>query len=109
MGRPVPIAELVSICGPERVVTEHAGLRTYESDGLLQYAVVPAAAVLPDTAEEVAAVVAACHRAGVPCVARGSGTGLSGGWLPVEGGVVISLSRRRAIPGVDLPNQRITV
>src|SRR6185295_4590872 len=101
--------ELISICGPERVITEHAALRTYESDGLLQYAVVPAAAVLPDTTEEVAAVVAACHRAGVPWVARGSGTGLSGGSLPVEGGVVISLSRMRRILEVDLANQRIVV
>jgi len=108
-GASVPLAELISICGPERVITEHAALRTYESDGLLQYAVVPAAAVLPDTAEEVAAVVAACHRAGVPWVARGSGTGLSGGSLPVEGGVVISLSRMRRILDVDLTNQRITV
>jgi glycolate oxidase len=109
MRGPVPIGELVSICGPERVITEHAALRTYESDGLLQYAVVPAAAVLPDSAEEVAAVVAACHRAGVPWVARGSGTGLSGGSLPVEGGVVISLSRMRRILEVDLDNQRILV
>jgi glycolate oxidase len=107
--RPVPIAELVAICGPERVITEHSALRTYESDGLLQYAVVPAAAVLPDTAEEVAAVVAACHRAGVPWVARGSGTGLSGGSLPIEGGVVVVLSRMRRILEVDLANQRIVV
>jgi glycolate oxidase len=106
---PVPIAELVSICGPERVITEHAALRTYESDGLLQYAVVPAAAVLPDTAGEVAAVVAACHRAGVPWVARGSGTGLSGGSLPIEGGVVVVLSRMRRILEVDLANQRVVV
>ena len=107
--RPVPIAELVAICGSERVITEHAALRTYESDGLLQYAVVPAAAVLPDSGEEVAAVVAACHRAEVPWVARGSGTGLSGGSLPIEGGVVISLSRMRHILEVDLANQRIVV
>jgi len=105
----VPLDELVAICGPDRVITEHAALRTYESDGLLQYAVVPAAAVLPDSAEEVAAVVAACHRAAVPWVARGSGTGLSGGSLPVEGGVVISLSRMRRILEVDLANQRIVV
>src|SRR2546423_15449903 len=109
MGGPVPIAEFVSICGPEWVITNHAQLRTYEPDGLLQSAVVPAAAVLPDTAEEVAAVVAACHRARVPWVARGSGTGLSGESLPVEGGVVISLSRMRRILDVDPPNQRITV
>src|SRR5581483_4952043 len=100
--RPVPLAELVSICGPDRVVVDHAALRTYESDGLLQYAVVPAAAVLPDTADEVAAVVAACHRAGVPWVARGSGTGLSGG-------VLLSLSRLRSIVDIDLDNQRVVV
>jgi glycolate oxidase len=109
MGAAVPIAELVSICGAERVVTEHAALRTYESDGLLQYAVVPAAVVLPDTTDEVAAVVAACHRAEVPWVARGSGTGLSGGSLPIEDGVVISLSRMRRIIDVALVNQRIVV
>jgi glycolate oxidase len=109
MGGPVPIAELVSICGPERVITDHAQLRTYESDGLLQYAVVPAAAVLPDSASEVAAVVAACHRAEVPWVARGSGTGLSGGSLPIEDGVVVSLSRMRHIVEIDLDNQRIVV
>jgi glycolate oxidase len=105
----VPIAELLEICGPDRVVTEHHALRTYESDGLLQYAVVPAAAVLPDTADEVARVVRACHRTGVPWVARGSGTGLSGGALPVEGGVLISLSRMRRILEVDLENQRVVV
>src|SRR5256714_3181512 len=108
-GASVPLADLVSICGPDRVITEHAALRTYESDGLLQYAVVPAAAVLPDSGEEVAAVVAACHRAEVPWVARGSGTGLSGGSLPIEGGVVISLSRVRRILEGDLGNPRIVV
>src|SRR5438045_8639865 len=104
-GATVPLAELISICGPERVITEHAALRTYESDGLLQYAVVPAAAVLPDSGEEVAAVVAACHRAEVPWVARGSGTGLSGGSLPIEGGVVIWLARLRRLLRVDLDNR----
>ncbi|MGH9043130.1 MAG: FAD-linked oxidase C-terminal domain-containing protein, partial [Acidimicrobiia bacterium] len=105
----VPVAELVAICGRDRVVTEHHALRTYESDGLLQYAAVPAAAVLPDTTAEVAAVVAACHRAGVPWVARGSGTGLSGGALPVKDGVLISLARMRRILEVDLENQRVVV
>ena len=105
----VPVAELVAICGADRVVTERQALRTYESDGLLQYAVVPAAAVLPDTADEVARVVRACHRAGVPWVARGSGTGLSGGALPVEDGVLIVLSRMRRILSVDLDNGRVVV
>ena len=101
------IEELRRICGDEHVVTEHHALRTYESDGLLQYAAVPRAAVLPGTGEEVAAVVRACHAAGVPWVARGSGSGLSGGALPLEDGVLVVLSRLRRILEVDLENQRV--
>src|SRR5512133_2822390 len=101
------IEQLRRICGDEHVVTEHHALRTYESDGLLQYAAVPRAAVLPGSAEEVAAVVGACHAAGVPWVARGSGSGLSGGALPVEEGVLVVLTRLRRIIEVDLPNQRV--
>jgi glycolate oxidase len=103
------IDELRAACGDEHVVTHPHRLRTYESDGLLQYKVTPRAVVLPGTAEEVQAVVRACHRAEVPWVARGSGTGLSGGALPVEEGILISLSRMRRVLEVDLPNQRIVV
>jgi glycolate dehydrogenase FAD-linked subunit len=101
------IEKLRRICGDENVVTEHHALRTYESDGLLQYAAVPKAAVLPGTGDEVAAVVRACHEAGVPWVARGSGSGLSGGALPLEDGVLVVLSRLRRILEVDLDNQRV--
>jgi glycolate oxidase len=101
------IEELRRICGDEHVVTERHALRTYESDGLLQYAAVPRAAVLPGTGEEVAAVVRACHAAGAPWVARGSGSGLSGGALPLEDGVLVVLSRLRRILEVDLENQRV--
>src|SRR5205823_13822928 len=80
-----------------------------ESDGLLQYAVTPGAVVLPGRAEEVRDVVAACHAAGVPWVARGAGSGLSGGALPVEDGVLIALARLRRILEVDLDNQRVVV
>jgi glycolate oxidase len=103
------IAELESICGPGHVITHEHQLRTYESDGLLQYAVMPRAAVLPGSADEVRRIAAACHRAGVPTVARGAGSGLSGGALPVEDGVLIVLSRLRRIVEVDLDNQRIVV
>ncbi len=110
MGSAMPlIDELHAACGDEHVLTHPHRLRTYESDGLLQYRVTPRAVVLPATAEEVQAVVRACHRAQVPWVARGSGTGLSGGALPVEEGVLISLSRMRRIVEVDLPNQRVVV
>jgi glycolate oxidase len=102
------IEELERICDG-RVVTDANALRTYESDGLLHYSVAPPVAVLPDSVDEVRGVVRACHEAGVPWVARGSGTGLSGGALPVEDGVLIVLSRMRRILEVDLPNQRIVV
>ena len=103
------VAELAAICGDENVFTHEHQLRTYESDGLLQYAAMPRAAVLPGDADEVQRVVTACHAAGVPMVARGAGSGLSGGALPVEEGVLIVLSRLRRIIEVDLDNQRVVV
>src|ERR687898_3635607 len=87
------IGRLRSIVGDEWCITQEHQLRTYESDGLLQYAVRPGVAVLPGSAEEVQACVRACAQAGVPWVARGSGSGLSGGALPIAEGVLIVTSR----------------
>jgi len=103
------VAELRAICGDEWVYTHEHQLRTYESDGLLQYTAIPAAAVLPGTAEQVRDVVAACARAQVPFVARGAGSGLSGGALPVADGVLIVLSRLKRILEIDLDNGRVCV
>jgi glycolate oxidase len=103
------VAELRGTLGDEHVITHDHQLRTYESDGLLQYAVTPGAVLLPGSAAEVQAVVRACHRAGVPWVARGAGSGLSGGALPVADGILISLTRMRRILEVDLDNQRVVV
>ena len=103
------IETLRSVCGSEHVITHPHELRTYESDGLLHYRVAPKAAVLPGSAKEVQKVVRACHEAGVPWVARGSGSGLSGGALPHEEGVLIVLSRMRRVLDVDLDNARIVV
>ncbi len=103
------IVQLESICGAEHVYTHPHQLKTYESDGLLQYAQVPAAAVLPASAEEVQRVVRACYEAEVPWVARGAGSGLSGGAMPVEEGVLIALSRMNRVIEVDLANQRVVV
>jgi glycolate oxidase len=100
---------LTHICAPDRVITNRHALQTYESDGLLQYRVMPRVVVLPDSAEEVRDIVRACRDAEIPWVARGSGTGLSGGAVPLEDGVVIGLSRMRRILHVDLDNQRVTV
>jgi glycolate oxidase len=103
------IQRLGEIAGDEHVVTHPHQLRTYESDGLLQYRVSPRAVVLPGSAQEVQEVVRACFESSVPWVARGAGTGLSGGALPHEEGVLIVLSRLRRIIEVDLENQRIVV
>ena len=99
--------ELKRICGDGNVLTDPHQLRTYESDALLHLRLSPVTVVLPSSADEVRRVVRACYDAEVPWVARGAGTGLSGGALPVEDGVVIALSRLRRILEVDLENGRI--
>ena len=101
--------EFVQILGPSGVLHEPLELLTYECDALPHLRQEPAAVVLPETAAHVQAIVRACHRAGVPFVARGHGTGLSGGALPVEGGIVIALARLNRILDVDLANRRVTV
>lgn len=84
-------------------------LRTYESDGLTNFRSVPRAVLLPSSREEVQEIVRFCHAERVPFVARGSGTGLSGGALPVRDGIVISLARLTRVLELDLPNARIVV
>jgi glycolate oxidase len=103
------IAGLEAICGSEHVLTHPHALATYRSDGLAHYRQTPLAAVLPGSAEEVQRVVAICHEARVPFVARGAGTGLSGGALPVAEGVLIVLSRLRRILSVELEDGRVVV
>jgi glycolate oxidase len=92
-----------------QVITDRQELRTYECDGLAQYKVIPALAVLPHTAEQCAAVVRACAEAGVPFVARGSGTGLSGGALPRADGVLIVTAQMRDIVEVAPRDERAVV
>ena len=101
------ISRLRGICGREHVLTHPHALATYRSDGLLHHRQTPVAAVLPGSAAEVQQVVRACHEAGVPWVARGAGTGLSGGALPVADGVLVVLARLRRILSVDLDDARV--
>ena len=103
------VRRLRDICGAGNVVTDPLELRTYECDGLTSHRAVPALVVLPGTAEETAAVVRECAAAGVPFVARGSGTGLSGGALPLETGVLIVMSRMRKILEIDPVSRRAVV
>src|SRR5207244_9290202 len=78
-------------------------------DGLTGRRVVPALVVLPGSSEEVQAVVRVCNEAGIPFVARGGGSGLSGGALPVAEGIVISLARLTRILEVDVERGCVTV
>lgn len=93
----------------EGVITDRARLRTYECDGLAHYRVTPALVVIPESAEQLAGVVRACAEQGVPFVARGSGTGLSGGALPHAEGVLVVTSKLREILEIRSEDQRAVV
>jgi glycolate oxidase len=101
--------ELRSIVGKHGLVSSPEELHTYECDGLTNFRVMPLAVLLPSDTQQVQAIVRVCHRERIPFVARGSGTGLSGGALPVDNGVVVSLARMNRILEVDLPNARVIV
>src|SRR5436190_1969005 len=91
------------------VIREPEQLRTYECDGLTGRRVVPALVALPADASEVQAVVRICNDAAVPFVARGAGTGLSGGALPVADGIVISLARMNRVLATDIEAGQVVV
>jgi glycolate oxidase len=101
--------ELSAIVGPKRTIVDPAELRTYECDGLAGVRVRPLAVVLPETTEEVSALCRVAKTHGLPIVPRGSGTGLSGGALPVDGCLLVVLSRMTRILAVDLENRRVRV
>src|SRR5258705_9270923 len=92
-----------------QTIREPEQLRTYECDGLTGHRVVPAVVAVPGSVEEVQAVVRICNEEGLPFVARGAGTGLSGGALPVAEGIVISLARLTRILEVDVERGYVVV
>jgi glycolate oxidase len=93
----------------EALVSEPAECRTYECDALTGHRAIPELVAIPGSTGDVQKVVALCHEHSVPFVARGAGTGLSGGALPVAGGVVISLARLNRILETDLDSRRVVV
>lgn len=109
MKRDALIRSLAEVVGSEYVISDPTELRVYETDGLTIYKATPEIVVLPVTTEEVAAVVRVCNGERIPFVPRGAGTGLSGGALAVEGGVVIGLNRMQRILEVDYGNQRAVI
>ena len=103
------IKQFEAVVGKKGVVQRREELITYECDGLTSYRQRPAVVVLPRTTEQVAEIVKICDRAGIPFIARGSGTGLSGGALPIEECVLIVTALMRQIIDIDLENQRVVV
>lgn len=103
------IKQFEAAVGKNGVVQRREELLTYECDGLTSYRQRPALVVLPKTTEQVAEVVKICDRERIPWVARGAGTGLSGGALPVEDCVLIVTALMKQILEIDLENQRVVV
>jgi glycolate oxidase len=101
--------ELEAIVGAGAVLSDPDELLVYESDGLTLFRALADFVVFPTSAAHVAAVVRLANREGLPFVARGAGTGLSGGCLPAEGGIVISLMRMNRVLEVDYDNQLAVV
>src|SRR5256886_13260665 len=98
-----------SVLGAAGVISEPEQLRTYECDALTGHRAMPELVLLAETAGHVQELVALCHAHGVPFVARGAGTGLSGGALPVADGVVISLARLNRVLEVDVERGFVVV
>src|SRR5215471_13090257 len=92
---------LSGLLRPGQFLTAPEQLAAYESDGLTAFRARPLGVAIPETVEEVIALVRFCREQSLPFVARGSGTSLSGGSLPVPGGVVIALNRLNRILCLD--------
>jgi len=104
MSREALIQELRGIVGDHYMLIEKEDVIVYEQDGSI-FQVMPEVVVLPADVEQVSAVVKTAKRANLPIVPRGSGTGLAGGAVPAEGGIVLSLARMNRILEIDLKNR----
>ena len=101
VSRETLLRRLRAILPTERLIASTEGMRPYESDGLAAYRSLPAVVALPVDADEVAAVLKVCRELGAPVVARGAGTGLSGGALPFPGSVLLALGKLNRILAID--------
>ena len=95
------IAGLGKLLPARAIIAEKISLKTYENDGLTAYRQVPLAVVLPETTEQVAAILKFCNARGVRVVPRGAGTSLSGGALPMEDAVVVGMMRMNRILDIN--------
>jgi glycolate oxidase len=106
---PVVLDDLQRIVGLANVILNPEEKLVYECDGLTMFKAVPDVVVFPTSTQQVAEVVRVAHRHHIPFVARGGGTGLSGGALATEGGIMIALTKLNQILEIDLENQRAAV
>nr|CAA6817387.1 MAG: Glycolate dehydrogenase (EC, subunit GlcD [uncultured Thiotrichaceae bacterium] len=107
--RPKLLDALHTVLPDELILSRSEQLRPYECDGLAVYRKVPLVVVLPETIEQVQAIMRICHEQDVPVVARGAGTGLSGGALPHEQGLLLSLAKFRNITHINQKRRTATV
>lgn len=106
---PTLLHDFERLLGPDRCLTDPGVLLAYECDGLTHFKVRPSAVVFPITTAEVQAIVRACVKAEIPFTPRGAGTGLSGGAVPAQGGVLIEFARMNRILRVDAENRLAVV
>lgn len=106
--RDVLIKEFCAVLPRERVIADTASLRAYDCDALTAYRQMPMIVVLPDTVMEVSKIMAICHRRNIKVVARGAGTSVSGGALPLEDCVLLAMARFNKILDIDYPNRCLT-
>ncbi len=99
------IQELTDVVGEEFIHTEQVALRTYDCNALTIYKGVPSAVVLPENTGEVRRIVEICRECRIPLIARGAGTGLSGGATPLPGGVLIVFTRMNRILEIGYENR----
>jgi glycolate oxidase len=114
MSRTDPDKKLIVRCLqkilPEACVLHQAeDLRPYECDGLSAYQQLPLAVVLPETVDQIEQILVFCTKQQIPAVARGAGTGLSGGALPIKNGILISLAKFNRILNIDIENRTAVV
>jgi glycolate oxidase len=109
VGQQILVDTLRALLPPHALLWRNEDTTPYECDGLTAYRQRPMAVALPETEEQVAAILQACHRLGVPVVARGAGTGLSGGAMPHAGGLTLSLAKFNKIVKVDTRARTATV
>lgn len=109
MDKTTLLTALRGILPEDAILHEEEDLHPYECDGLSAYRELPLIVVLPRSVDEVQKIIRVCHQKNVPIVARGTGTGLSGGALPLAEGIVLSLARLKSILDIDPANRTARV